>query len=138
MLLRIVDPSLIAPCGLNCGTCRFHLKEKKPCPGCRTGDFDRPKTRFQCAIRNCETLKNNVSGFCYDCNEFPCRDLSRLAKRYRTKYHADVLENLRYIKETGLDRFMEDERRKWTCIKCQGTICVHTGLCSVCNGPMER
>ncbi|MGA1792332.1 MAG: DUF3795 domain-containing protein [Thermoplasmatota archaeon] len=133
-----MDPLLIAPCGLNCGTCRYHLKEKKPCPGCRSEDFDKPKTRFQCAIRNCETLKSNPSGFCYECNEFPCRDLARLAKRYRTKYYADVLENLRSIRETGLDRFMEEERRKWTCIKCQGAICVHTGLCSVCNKPMER
>ncbi|MGA1872899.1 MAG: DUF3795 domain-containing protein [Thermoplasmatota archaeon] len=135
--ITIVDPSLIAPFGLNCGTCRFHLKERKPCPGCRTEDFDKPKTLFNCAIRNCDIPRSNDSDFCYDCGEFPCRDLDRLAKRYKTKYYADVLENLMSIKEIGLRRFMEEERRKWTCSRCQGIISVHTGACSICNEPLD-
>lgn len=28
------DKSLIAPCGMNCGTCIAYLRDKNKCPGC--------------------------------------------------------------------------------------------------------
>lgn len=34
-------------------------------------------------------------------------------KRYRTKYHMSMIENLDYIKEFGMEKFLTKEGGKW-------------------------
>ncbi len=34
-ILPGLNPVLIAPCGMNCGTCLGYLREKNKCVGCR-------------------------------------------------------------------------------------------------------
>ncbi len=113
---------LIAPCGINCGVCRAHLRANKPCNGCYDHNQVQPKTRDQCPIRLCDKRK---SRFCFDCAEFPCDQLRHLDKRYRTKYGMSEIENLNFIKKNGIRKFLESERRKW--ISDKGVRCVHDG-----------
>ncbi len=54
-------------------------------------------------------------------------------KRYRTKYHLSMIENLNYINEFGMEEFLTKERDKWRCKLCGATICCHNGLCLNCN-----
>lgn len=54
-------------------------------------------------------------------------------KRYRTKYHMSMIENLESIKEQGMEQFLIQEEEKWKCPKCGGTICCHNGLCLNCQ-----
>jgi len=56
-----------------------------------------------------------------------------LDKRYRTKYHMSMIENLDYIKEFGMENFLTNEGAKWNCAKCGGAICCHNGLCLNCD-----
>jgi len=56
-----------------------------------------------------------------------------LDKRYRTKYHMSMIENLNYIKELGMEEFLKNEGDKWRCKDCGGTVCCHNGLCLNCN-----
>ena len=55
--------------------------------------------------------------------------------RYTTQYPLteSPLENLRAIRETGMDVFLEKERTAWSCGICGRPISVHTGICSVCG-----
>jgi hypothetical protein len=125
---------LIAPCGMNCGICIAFLRERNPCPGCRMIDTKTAKTRLHCIVRDCNILKDNNWMHCSDrCNEYPCKRLKSLDKRYRTKYHMSMLENLAMIKNQGMNAFLAGQERKWTCPTCGSTICCHNGLCYNCQ-----
>ncbi|MBE2280483.1 MAG: DUF3795 domain-containing protein [Ignavibacteriaceae bacterium] len=126
-----MESSLIAPCGMNCGICYAHLREKNKCPGCRFLKSNIPVSIERCKIRNC--LKNRKVGFCFECNEFPCKNLKNLDKRYRTKYDMSEISNLEFIKNNGISNFIETEKIKWSCSKCGGIINVHKKSCSVCG-----
>ena len=94
---------LIAACGMNCGLCIGFLREKKPCGGCfKKDDENKPKVCRSCTIVNCESLAETESGFCYDCDKYPCTRLKRLDKRYRTNYGMSMIDNLNFIKKNGM------------------------------------
>ena len=44
-----------------------------------------------------------------------------------------MIENLEFIKEQGIDRFLEKEEAKWLCSECGKVICCHNGLCLNCS-----
>ncbi|MBP1928133.1 ribosomal protein S27AE [Methanolinea mesophila] len=125
--------ALIAPCGMNCGVCIAHLRERNPCPGCRGPDAGKPVTRTRCKIKTCGTLRERNAKYCFECEQFPCERLQHLDKRYRTKYHASVVENLETIKKSGIRKFLADEKRRWTCSRCGGTVSIHGARCSRCG-----
>jgi len=122
---------LIAPCGMNCAICMAHLREKNRCGGCYAPDR---KCSRNCTISAC----GKVQGRCHpDCGEFPCRRLKQLDKRYRTKYHMSMLDNLAAIRKDGIRAFVRNERKRWTCTSCGGTIDVHHYRCSACGKEPE-
>ena len=132
---RIFDiaGSLIAPCGMNCGICIGYLRDKKKCAGCNFESEFKPEYCKKCIIKNCEYIKESLSGFCYECPKFPCRRLKQLDERYRTKYHMSMLENLAMIKEAGLQQFLERENEKWTCPNCHARLSAHRDYCMECD-----
>jgi hypothetical protein len=124
---------LIAPCGMNCRLCMAYQRDKRQCKGCNSGDAAMPNSCANCVIRNCPTIQNNTSGFCYECDKIPCRRLKQLDLRYRTKYHMSMLENLTAIKLHGMDVFLRQEETRWTCAECGGIVCVHRNACPACG-----
>lgn len=129
---------LIAPCGMNCGICMAYLRDKNKCPGCRLFDKREPVSIAQCRIKNCTTFKSSKSKYCIACKEFPCDRLKHLDKRYRTKYRMSMLENLENIKRSGIRKFIKNEKARWTCSGCGGTICVHKGFCFSCGKNLDE
>jgi len=126
-----ITSKLIAPCGMNCGVCMAYLREKNHCPGCNYPDDDKSVSVLRCIIKNCETAKKVK--FCYKCEKYPCTRLKNLDKRYRTKYHMSMIENLENIKKLGIRQFVKNEQVRWRCPKCGGNICVHRGYCFDCG-----
>lgn len=125
---------MIAPCGMNCGLCIGHLRKKKPCGGCfRKDDENKPETCRSCSVVNCEFLAETKSGFCFECSKYPCQRIKNLDKRYRTKYGMSMIENLSFIKEKGLKRFIESEQEKWKCRNCGSGLSVHRDSCLNCG-----
>ena len=130
--------SLIAPCGMNCAVCMSFLARETDlnskgfnrtyCDGC----LPRGKNCLFMAGK-CERLSEGRVRFCFECDDFPCKRLRALDKRYRTKYHLSMLANLNAIQETGMESFLERERAKWACPDCGGTVCCHNGLCLSCR-----
>lgn len=134
----MVKENLIAPCGMNCGLCiayQFNEKDlnkqgfrRAYCPGCI------PRGKNCTHMGNwCDILKKGTARFCFECEVFPCKRLKALDKRYRTKYHMSMIENLNFIKEKGVEGFLKKEEVKWRCPECGGTICCHNGLCLNCS-----
>lgn len=127
------DKSLIAPCGINCGTCMANLRAKNKCFGCRV-DFDsKRKTCNECKIKNCDLLAETSTKFCYECEKFPCDRMKHIDKRYLTKYRAGLIQNLVTIKEKGMENFLELEVIKWTCPNCGSATSVHRDKCPACG-----
>ncbi|MGE5842227.1 MAG: DUF3795 domain-containing protein [Deltaproteobacteria bacterium] len=126
---------LIAPCGLNCAVCWAHLRPRNSCPGCRADDSSKPKTRFRCKIRNCETGLQNAPRSCVDCEALPCTVLGKLDKRYQSRYCTSPIANLKTIAAKGIQRFLQDETLRWTCPRCGGKLCMHKSQCLVCEQP---
>lgn len=110
-----------------------YLREKNKCSGCVGEDPYTRSFRRRCTIRNCETIQNNTSGFCYECDNFPCKRLKQLDKRYTTKYHMSMLENLEMIKNKGIAALLTREEEKWKCPECGGVISCHNGICYTCG-----
>ena len=125
--------SLIAPCGMNCSICMAYLRGKNTCAGCRGVNTYKPVTRVRCKIKNCRIFRSDKAKYCFECGNFPCEVLNHLDTRYRTKYHMSMIENLEQIKNYGIRKFIKDEVKRWTCTKCNGTICVHKGYCMKCG-----
>jgi len=129
---------LIAPCGMDCNVCSGYLALKHEvrekgvkmayCKGCRPRDK-------RCAFlkKRCELLLNNKVEFCYECEEFPCENLKHLDKRYRTLFRMSFIDNLNFIKEYGLAKFLERQKKKWQCPDCGEVICCHNGICFNCG-----
>lgn len=127
------DSKLIAPCGMNCGTCIAFLREKNKCYGCRIDAEDNLKTRLLCKIKNCEQLAKTSSKFCYDCGKFPCKRIKHLDKRYRTRYKTSFIENLLMIKEKGMEYFLAFESVIRACPNCGSVLSVHRENCLKCR-----
>lgn len=132
------DSTMIAPCGMNCGTCIAYLRDKNKCPGCLSTATNKPKTRLYCKIKNCDSLAKTTSKFCYDCEMFPCLRLKQLDKRYRTKYKTSFIQNLGTIKETGITNFILNETIRWTCPNCGSTLSCHRKNCLKCNLDLSK
>jgi hypothetical protein len=127
------DISMIAPCGMNCGICLAHMRDRNRCMGCWSENESKPYHCSICSIRLCENLLKTDSKFCYDCTKFPCTRLKQLDKRYRLKYNMSMIENLASIAKIGLENFIQTEHDRWKCNSCGSMICVHTGNCLKCD-----
>jgi len=124
---------MIAPCGMNCGTCIGYLRNKNKCCGCRIDIGFKPAYCTSCRIKNCDYFSESSSKFCYDCGKFPCQRLKQLDKRYRTKYRVSFIQNLLTITEIGITRYLANEIKRWSCPNCGSIISVHRDKCLTCN-----
>lgn len=129
---------LIAPCGMDCGICIGHLRDRKTCPGCN--DPDDSSKAYHCAactIKRCEHLAQSSEASCVDCAKYPCARLRQLDKRYRSKYRMSVIENLGELHRVGVEAFVELERARWACPHCGALVSVHRTACLACGKSVE-
>jgi hypothetical protein len=129
---------LIAPCGINCGVCKAYLaysrgvpKKKgqvSHCTGCQVRDK-------QCAFikKDCEKLRKKQIRFCYQCTDMPCDHLAKLDKHYMARYGLSMVENLKILKEKGVEAFLKGQAEKYRCPSCGDVVSVHDGKCYKCG-----
>jgi len=79
-----------------------------------------------------------MSGFCYDCEKMPCTRLRKLDERYRKNYGMSMLDNLAFIQNKGMAKFLEKEEERWSCQQCGSVVSVHRGNCLNCNAEVIR
>ena len=118
----------VAPCGMNCNVCKRFLLST--CVGCI------PRNRG--CTRLCNDIRHQRVRFCYLCTDFPCDNLKRLDKRYRTRYNTSFIEHLESIRTNGVSLFLRNEEEKYRCAVCGGTICIHDGLCYTCKNQDKK
>lgn len=131
MPLEPIENELFAPCGMNCMVCYRHCHPKKPCGGCLTSDTGKPDHCRKCKIRDC--LRGKGCSYCYECVEYPCKQLKSLEKSYQTRYGVSLLANSQFVKEKGLTAFMEQQKENFRCPACGGVVSLHDAQCSECQ-----
>lgn len=78
-----------------------------------------------CGIVNCDKRKQNGWDFCDACPDYPCEDVMEKENRYTSKYPLceSPIENLKYIREHGMEEFLELERKQFDPkLRCKYTI----------------
>jgi hypothetical protein len=126
-----IPAAMLAPCGMTCAVCYVHLKEKKPCMGCRSQDASKPEHCRKCKIKDCAASRR--VDFCCECSSFPCTTIKRLDKSYRKRYRVSLIDNALRIKAFGGKQHLLEVKLKWTCPDCGGVISLHDSACSECS-----
>lgn len=126
-----IETIMFAPCGMNCKVCYKHCYTKKPCDGCLKSDKGKPEHCRKCKIKDC--IKEKGVTYCYECPQYPCKQIKALEKSYNTRYGASLIRNSEFVKENGLIKFMEQQKEKYICPNCGGIISIHDSECSECQ-----
>lgn len=126
-----IASAMLAPCGMNCMVCYKHCHVNNPCAGCFQEDNGKPAHCRACKIKDCIQAKK--LSYCYECPVYPCARLRYLEKSYRTRYDVSLLENSAFVKEHGLEAFMQRQKERYTCPVCGGIISLHDTVCSECG-----
>jgi len=132
-------------CGLYCGSCgvihsvergtldEFAQKwdstpEKMECHGCKS---DHPAEFAQiCRIRNCAREKG--FDFCFECEDYHCERLRDFLEAHAA-HPAIHLNNLERIKSAGLENWLSEQEKRWSCPSCgkkfhfDETTCIQCG-----------
>jgi hypothetical protein len=131
-----IPDELIAPCGMNCAICSKYLSyinnlKRSQCIGCRPSNKSCDYLFAKCTGVNDSQNKNSV--FCYECNQYPCKQIKRMDDRYRKNYRMSVKDNLNQIKNQGISIFTQDQNNKYRCSKCGGLVSIHNRKCFNCD-----
>jgi hypothetical protein len=146
---------LVAPCGLYCGACPMYLASQEKdeakfkalmqqfsagkmqlkqedllCDGCiangRVASFCR-----KCATRSCAEGKAGVTR-CSDCSDFPCARITNF-NNDGMLHHAEVLQNLRQIRDMGIQKWTRYEEDRWRCPQCAASLSWYDKACQKCG-----
>ena len=129
---------LIAPCGMNCAVCSRYLAyannlKKSQCSGCRPSNNKCSYLFGKCTGINSSLEGNADAKFCFECDQYPCKEINRMDKRYRNNYEMSVKENLRAIKNNGITQFIGAQYKAYNCPNCGGLISIHNKKCFKCH-----
>lgn len=132
------NKELIAPCGMNCAICSNFLAyvndlDKSQCAGCRPSNKKCTYLFEKCTGINHSIDGNTKAKFCFECDQYPCKQIERMDRRYRENYKMSVKSNLESIKEYGVGYLVEEQYNKYHCRKCGETISIHNGKCFKCD-----
>ena len=106
----------IGCCGLDCGLCpRYYTIGTSRCPGCAGPNFI--SKHPTCSFITCCVKKNNLE-VCGECPKFPCSKFKgygfyqQLEESSSYPSYKKILPNLDYIKEYGIKKFIEQQKRR--------------------------
>lgn len=133
-----IPEELIAPCGMNCAICSRFLSyvnnlKGSQCPGCRPGNKKCSYLFKKCSGINSALEGNSNACYCFECDQYPCKQINRMNDRYRNNYEMSVKDNLESINTIGIEQFTEQQYAKYRCSNCGGLISIHNRKCFKCD-----
>ena len=114
--MKHVTEKVAGICGLFCGTCPAY---PETCEGCMSD-----KLAEHCAVcvpgfRACAREHNVIR--CHECGEFPCSRLEQFSHEHIVNgicHHTHIIDNLQYMKDYGIDAFLDAQVHKTACPEC--------------------
>lgn len=150
-----INPSLLSPCGLYCGTCAIyyatrddtpkfkerlvHVYEGKipgaenlsaddiHCHGCLSDD-QFLACRDGCPIKICVQSKGYTG--CHQCDDFPCQFIDNFPLPVGKKA---ILRAVPYRKEWGTERWVVEEEARYHCPQCGHKLFRGAKRCNRCS-----
>jgi hypothetical protein len=147
---------LVAVCGLYCGACglycawrdndkemleqarqfmssrqgrEYTLKDLE-CDGCLANGRLTPYCR-ECQMRLCAKAKPGVTR-CSDCSDFPCPTITAF-NNDGLRHHAEVLDNIRHLREVGVEAWLKEQSERWRCPQCGASVDWYARTCFHCG-----
>jgi len=129
---------LIAPCGMNCAICSRYLAninnmKRSQCAGCRPENKKCSYLFEKCSGINSDLKGNSSARFCFQCDQYPCKQIDRMDARYRRSYGISVKDNLKCISKIGVYKFVQEQYEEHRCSGCNGLISIHNRKCFECD-----
>ena len=118
--------SQYGPCGIYCGACGAD-----DCGGCRSDRTDQYVEK--CRFRTCTREKG--LNFCYSCADYSCQDIHGFMND-EWPHHWTMETNLEFIKKNGLEKWLENQKKEWSCQSCAKRIYWYQKECS-CGRKLE-
>ena len=115
--------------------CYKHCYHQKPCASCLNSDKGKPEHCRKCKIKECIKIKE--LSYCFECSEYPCKQIKDLEKSYNNRYQTSLMENSEFVRQFGLEKFMDMQKEKYICSQCGGIISIHDRECSECQEKMK-
>lgn len=118
-------------CGLFCGTCQAFPDY---CAGCLSDRVAAPCVQCSHGFRDC-AAEHQVT-WCWECADFPCGRLEQFSKEHIVNgicHHAHVIDDLRLMKEIGVEAWVAQQTAQHTCPHCGNLIHWFESSCQVCG-----
>jgi len=120
-----------AICGLFCETCPQYPVD---CEGCLSDKLAPHCRDCKHGFRDCAREKGVTR--CFECNEFPCERLERFKHVHVVNgisHHEQVVEDLQYMKDFGVEKWVAEKREENRCMKCGSLILWHEKHTHTCS-----
>ncbi len=135
----------LSQCGLYCGACSSMLLHDKSMGDVDLTDFEVEYEESPCA--GCASGANSTCEFiicnqehgtecCAFCNEFPCEMIVKFSAD-EWAHHVDVLDNLKRIKEIGIDAWLGEQKKQWSCATCGSRTHWYQSKCRHCGSTWQ-
>ena len=107
--------------------------EEMHCSGCKSEDVF--VNCAKCPIRSC--AQGRRVEFCHECCEYPCMIHTYFkmgAVQIPVLKHIAILErNQAFIKRQGVQKWLEDQEKKWKCPQCGNPFSWYSEQCCDCG-----
>lgn len=140
-----------AYCGLNCGACRTLIAneekderwlvnaaekrnrklEEMRCHGCKTDVTAVFCTN--CGMRMCAREKGLAS--CSECSDYPCKKIESF-RNDDASHHSAIMKNLDRIREVGKQKWLVEQKERWSCDQCGTRFSWYSEKCSECGAEL--
>jgi hypothetical protein len=148
------DRNLVGICGIYCGACPSYLAprqndiaelekrareknftlEEARCDGCHSDNVMPTCVVCQAGFRKCAS-EHGVT-WCFECTDFSCQRLEDFKNVHIVdgiSHHEHLIEELQYLKDNGVEVWLEKVDRENRCPQCGKRLYWHTRDCPDCQ-----
>jgi len=135
-------------CGLYCGACPIlaatvngEVEAKAAawemaaadivCGGCKSKVVAGVCT--DCIMRLC--AQDRGLDFCVECDDYPCGSVTAF-QRDRFPHHTLIAANLAAIRDRGVDAWLAEQKKRWSCPACGAPSTWYEEECRSCGGKL--
>jgi hypothetical protein len=135
-------------CGLYCGACDVSQANRSGTVAALARDWGMEPDQLRC--QGCKSAVNAVYcidcdikacassrtvEYCFQCADYPCVRLLTF-RDDDSAHHSVVSNNLDRLREQGLDRWLAEQRLRWTCPSCGAETTWYETACRACGGQL--
>jgi len=87
-----------------------------------------------CVLRSCALGKGLTH--CAQCSNFPCQELVDFSND-GLPHHSEVLDNVRRVRDVGIEAWMAEQEKRWRCPNCGDAIDWYATQCAGCSASLS-